>query len=242
MEPARKIARLAGLLYLILGVAGFYSLMYVSPKIIVRGDAMTTARNILANEFLFRTGVVSNLFSAVVFIFLALVFYRLFKAVNPHQAKALVALVIVQVPIIFLLETCKLISLLILKGDVVKVAEPDQLPNLAFLFLKIHGYGILVVELFWGLWLIPLGQLVYRSGFIPRLLGVLLLLAGMGYTVDSLTFMLFPEYRSFTRLPAYGLSGLGELSIILWLLIKGINVQKIGIDSTSSKPLPDRAL
>ncbi|MDP9229670.1 MAG: DUF4386 domain-containing protein [Bacteroidota bacterium] len=224
----KKTARLAGLLYFILGITGYYAIMYVPGKIIVRGDAVATANNILANEFLFRTGIVSHLISVTTFLFLALVLYRLFKQVNEYQAKLLVVLVVVQIPIIFLIETCRITSLMILKGEVLKTLAPEQLQDLSMIFLKIHAYGIQTVEIFWGLWLIPFGQLVYKSGFIPRILGVLLIIAGVGYTVDSFTFMLFPNYREYSQITAFTFSGIGELSIILWLLIKGVRVQKTG--------------
>jgi len=220
----KKTARLAGLLYFILAITGFYAIMYVPKQIMVKGDAAATAHNILANEFLFRTGIVSNLVSVTTFLFLAFVLYRLFKQVSERQAKALVALVIVQVPIVFVIETCKITSLMILKGEALKTFAPEQLQDLSMLFLKIHTYGIQTVEIFWGLWLIPFGQLVYKSGFIPRVLGILLIVAGIGYTIDSLTFVLFPNYRQFTQPIALTFSGLGELSIILWLLIKGIKI------------------
>ncbi len=222
----KKNARIAGLLYLLLAIIAPYGVMYVPSKTIVRGDAVATANNILANEFLFRTGIVSHLISVIIFLFLVLVLYRLLKQVNEHQAKLMVALVIVQIPIVFLIETFKITSLMILKGEVLKTLAPEQLQDLAMMFLKIHGYGLSMLEIFMGLWLIPFGLLVYKSGFIPRLLGVLLLIAGIGYIVDSFTFMLFPNYRAFTFQPALIFSGLGELSTMLWLLIKGVKEQQ----------------
>ncbi len=217
----KKTARLAGLLYLILGITGFYGIMYVPMQIIVSGNIADTSGNIIANEFLFRTGVASHLISVISFLFLALVLYKLFKQVNSQQARLLLTLVIVQVPIIFILEICRLTSLEVLKGEVLKSLTPGQLQDLSWMFIKIHSYGIMIVEIFWGLWLFPFGLLIYKSGFIPRALGVLLILAGIGYTADSLTFILFPQYREFTKIAAFTFSGLGELSTILWLLIVG---------------------
>jgi hypothetical protein len=215
-------ARLAGLLYLILGITGGYGIMYVPSQIIVRGNAAATTNNILANEFLFRTGIVSLLISSIIFVFLVLVLYRLLKQVNEHQAKLMVALVLVQVPIGFMIETFNITSLMIIKGEIMKALEPDERQNLAMLFLNIHRYAMITLEVFWGLWLIPFGQLVYKSGFIPRILGILLIIAGIGYTIDSLTFILFPNYRNLTSLPASIFSAIGEISTILWLLIKGV--------------------
>lgn len=217
----KSTARVAGLLYLILGVLAYYAMMYVPKRIFIGGDALSSANNILSNEFLFRTSIVSHLASAVTFLFLAFVLYKLFKNVNEHRAKVLVALIVVQVPIIFLLETFDLTSLMILKGQLFKSLTLAQVQELSLLFIKIHGYGIMIIEIFWGLWLIPFGQLVYKSVFIPRVLGILLFLAGIGYTFDSLTFMLFPGYHAFTQTVAFIFSGLGEGSTILWLLVIG---------------------
>ena len=217
----KRTARLAGLLYLVLGLLGFYAIMYVPNRIFVRGDTATSAKNLLTDEFLFRTSIVSHLLSVVTFLFLAFVLYKLFRKVNEQQAKLLVALVVVQVPIIFLLETFDISSLMTLKGQVFKAATHAPLQDVSQLFLKIRGYGLMTVEIFWGLWLIPFGLLVYKSVFIPRVLGVLLISAGLGYTIDSLTFLLFPGLRDATQPAAMILSGLGEGSTILWLLIIG---------------------
>ena len=218
----KATARLAGLFYFILGVFAYYALMYIPKKIMVRGDTALSADNLLAHEFLYRTGIASHLISVITFLFLALSLYKLFKQTNAEKAKLLVALVVVQVPIVFLLETLNMTCLMILKGQVLRSLPIEQSKDLAMLFLKIHGYGINILEVFWGLWLIPFGQLVYKSVFIPRVLGVLLIIAGIGYAIDSLTFLLLPEYRSITQTVAFILAGLGEGSIILWLLIVGV--------------------
>src|SRR4029079_15404682 len=116
-----------------------------------------------------------QLISQTIFIFLVLVLYRLLKKVNEYQAKSMVALVMVSIPIAFLIEVFNVTALMILKGEALKTLPPEQLQDLSILFLKIHGYGIMIVQIFWGLWLIPFGQLAYNSGFIPRVLGVLLI-------------------------------------------------------------------
>ncbi|MBD0366538.1 MAG: DUF4386 domain-containing protein, partial [Flavisolibacter sp.] len=191
-------------------------------KINDRNDAVATADNILHNEFLFRTCIVVTLAEAIVFLFLVFVLYRLFKQVNNHQTRLMVALVGVQIPITFVLAAFKITSLMILKGEISTAFSPGQLPEQAMLFLKMNEYGMLTLELLSGLWLLPFGMLAYKSRFIPRILGILLLLAGIGYTIDSLTFMLFPHYHDQTKTLAFIFSGLGEISIMLWLLIKGV--------------------
>ncbi len=217
----KKTARLAGLWYLLLAITGVYSIIYVPSKIMVRGDAVATANNILANEFLFRTGIISDLISNTIFMLLVLVLYRLFKQVNEHKAKLMVALVIVQIPAVFFMEAFNITSLMILKGEILKTFELNQRQDLAMLFLKINDYGTLTLEMFWGLWLLPFGQLVYKSGFIPRMFGVLLIIGGMAYIIESLTHLLLPNYGAFVSQYTFVFYAIGELSIMLWLSIKG---------------------
>jgi hypothetical protein len=196
--------------------------MYVSSQLIVNGDAVTTAKNILAKEFLFRTGLINDLISNTIFVLLVLVLYRLFKQVNENQAKLMVALVVVQIPAVFIMEAFNMTSLMLLKGEILKTFELSQRQDLAMLFLKINDYGMVALEVFWGLWLIPFGQLVYKSGFIPRIFGILLIIAGIAYIVDSFVSLLFPDYSSFVNQPTLLLVAIGEISITLWLLIKGV--------------------
>ncbi len=220
--PLRKTARIAGLWYLLFGLTGAYGLIYVPGKIHVPGDFIATANNILANEFLFRTGIVSLLVNGITFIIGVLVLYRLLMRVNEQQAKLMAAFVIVQTPIIFILETLRITALMILKGQVIGTLELERQQDLVMTLIKAHDYGILLLELFMGLWLLPLGQLVYKSGFIPRIIGVLLIIAGIGYIIDSLAFTLFPYCSRFTQPVAFTFSGIGEFSIVLLLLIKGV--------------------
>ena len=218
----KNTARLAGLLYLLLIITGAYCVMYVPSQIIGRGDAVTTAKNILSNEFLFRTGIISDLISNTIWVFLVMVLYRLFKQVNERQAKLLVALVIVQIPAVFIMEAFNITSLMIFKGEILKTFELSQRLDLAMSFLKINDYGTLTLEMFWGLWLIPFGLLVYKSGLIPRIFGILLFIAGIAYMIDSFISLLFPVYHTSVNQPILLFVGIGEISIMLWLLIKGV--------------------
>ena len=222
VNSLRKTAKLAGLLYLILVITGVYSIMYVSSQIIVQGDVITTAKNILAKEFLFRTGIINDLISNTIFVLLVLVLYRMFKQVNEHQAKLMVAFVIVQVPAVFIMEALNITSLTIFKGEILQTIELNQKQDLAMLFLKINDNGTLTMEMFWGLWLLPFGLLVYKSRFIPRIFGILLVIAGISYIVDSFVSLLFPTYSTFVNQPTLLLVAIGEISITLWFLIKGV--------------------
>jgi hypothetical protein len=226
VSSLKKTARLAGVLYLFLVITGVYIIMYVPSKIMVEGDAVDTAKNILANESLFRTGIITDLISNTIFVFLALVLYRLFKQINEHQARLMVALVIVQIPAVYFMETFNITSLMLFKGEILKTFELGQRQDLAMLFLKINDYGTPTLEIFWGLWLIPFGLLVYKSGFIPRVLGVLLIIAGIAYMIDSLTSLLLPNYHAIVSQPTLLLVFIGEISIMLWLLIKGVKDQQ----------------
>jgi|SRR5579863_889894 len=220
----KKTAKLAGLLYLIVDITGFYSIMYVPSKILVWGDAAATANNILANEFLFRTGIVSFLICNIIWVFFVLILYRIFKQVNENQAKLMLALMFVTIPIAFVIEIFDITSLMILRGEIIKAFEPQMKRDLVMLFLNIHRYGMVIFNI-GGLWFIPFGQLVYKSGFIPRIFGVLLIIGGIGYMIESCAFLLFPGYHSII-LQYIGVTyGVGELSIMLWLLIKGVRIK-----------------
>ena len=224
VNSLKKIARLAGLLYLFLIITGVYGIFYVSTQVIVLGDTVTTAKNILANEFLFRTGIINDLISNTIFVLLVLTLYRLFKQVNEHQAKLMVVLVVVQIPFVFIMEAFNITSLMLFKGEILQTFELDQRQDLAMLFLKINDYGTLTLEMFWGLWLLPFGLLVYKSGFIPRIFGILLMIAGIAYMNDSFVALLFPSYSAFLNQPTLLLVAIGEISITLWLLIKGVKI------------------
>ena len=226
MFTLKKTARLAGFLYLLLIITGVYNIIYLSSKIIVKGDAATVANNILSNEFIFRTGIISDLISNIIFVFLVLALYRLLKQVDEHRAKLMVALVIVQIPAVFIVEAFNITSLMIFKGEIFKTFELSQRHDLAMLFLKINSNLTLTLVVFWGLWLMPFGLLVYKSRFIPRIFGILLIIAGIAYMNDSFVTLLFPSYSEFVKQPTLLLVAIGEISITLWLLIKGVKSQK----------------
>lgn len=222
MLTLKKTANIAGFFYLLIIITGVYSLMFVSSQIIVQGDAISTSKNILANEFLFRTSIINNIFSNTIWLFLALTLHRLFKQVNKSLSLLMLTMVIVQIPTVFIMSAFDITSLMVFKGEILETFQMNQRQDLAMLFLKINGYGTLALEMYWGLWLMPFGLLVYKSGFIPRIFGILLIIAGLAYVVDSSIFILLPNYREFVKQPTLLLVAIGEISITLWLLIKGI--------------------
>jgi hypothetical protein len=218
----KKTARLSGLFYLFVIITGVISIMVISSQIIVKNDTVATSQNILANEFLFRTGVINDLISNTFFVFLVLALYRLLKQVNRNQAKLMVALVVVQIPAVFIMEALNIASLMVFKGEILQTFELSQRQDLAMLLLRINDYGTLTLQLFWGLWLIPFGQLVYKSRFIPRIFGILLVIAGIAYINASFVSLFFPDYSAIVNLPTLLLVAIGEISITFWLLIKGV--------------------
>lgn len=216
----KKQARTTGLLFLIWIITGLYGLMYLPSQIKVGSDAATATQNVLSHEWLFRTGIMSDAISGVLWIFLVLAFYKLFKPVNEWAVKLLIAFVVVQIPVVFTMTAFKIASLKAFKGEILASFEPSQRQDLALSFLKLEGYATLALEMFWGLWLFPLAMLVYQSRFLPRFLGIWLLVNGFAYIVLSFTGLLLPQYADSVykfAFPAF----FGELALMLWLLIKG---------------------
>jgi uncharacterized protein DUF4386 len=227
MNSTKKAARVAGLLYVLMGIPGGFSLLYVSSVLIVPGDATATINRIKTSELLFRVGMVSELICAAGFIFVALALYRLFKGVDKTLASLMVTLFVVSVPISFLNVLNQIAALTLLSGaNFLSVFNSSQLNALVMLFLGLHHDGILLAQIFWGLWLLPFGVLVFKSGFLPRILGVLLIIACFGYLAISFTHLLLPAYGHIVSKFAMVLT-LGELPIILWLLIKGAKDQPL---------------
>lgn len=225
MNSTKKTARVAGLLYLLVAVFGTFSLIYVPRTLIVRGDATATANNILASESLFRLGIASGLIAAVIFMFLVLVLYRLLKGVNQQQAALMLILALIAVPLAFLNEVSSLAALILFRGaDFLSVFEKPELDALAYLFLRLYGQGIVINQIFWGLWLFPFGVLVFRSGFLPRILGVWLIINGFAYVAISFTGLLSPQNYNIVFRSAFPVL-FGEMAIMLWFLIKGAKDQ-----------------
>ena len=228
MSSTHNPGRVAGFLYLLLVVTAPLRLMYIPSTLFVRGDATATANNIAAHESLFRLGIVSDLLTGTIVIFVVLALYRLLKEVDQHLAALMVILGgLMVVPIYFLNTLNDAAALMLVRGaDFLAVFEKPQRDALAMLFLRLHHHGVVANEIFWGLWLFPFGILVFRSGFLPRVLGVWLIINGFAYLAISFTGLLLPEYESMvfnSALPAT----LGEIAIMLWLLIKGAKVRPL---------------
>jgi hypothetical protein len=222
VSSTKQQARVAGFLYLLVALSAPVGLLYVPSKLIVSGDATATTNNIRASEWLLRIGIASELIHQIIFVFVVLALYRLFKAVSETHARQMLVLgALVSVPIVFVNVLNEIAALLLVSGaGFLSVFPKSQLDALAYLFLRLHGQGINVVSIFWGLWLFPFGTLVIRSGFIPRVFGVLLMIAGVANLGNCFTALLLPQYAPLVSLVAAPLQ-LAELPIVFWLLIWG---------------------
>ncbi|MBD1384288.1 DUF4386 domain-containing protein [Mucilaginibacter rigui] len=224
MGANKKTARIAGLLYLIVVITGTINLGYVPGKLIVWDNAQATFNNIIASETLFRLGILSGLICYTAFLLLPFVLYDLFKAVNKTYAVLMVVLAVVSVPISFvnLLNKFAVLSL-IGKAAYLKVFTTAELQSQVMLHLRYYSNGNQLAQIFWGLWLFPFGWLVYKSGFLPKILGVFLMAGCFGYLINFTGGFLFHGYSdtaisSYITLPA----SIGEIGTCLWLLIMGI--------------------
>src|SRR6184192_4077522 len=241
MSWTRNPGRVVGFWYLLLVLGGPLRLIYIPNKLFVHDNAAATAGNIAAHELLFRFGMLSDLLGAVVLIFLVLAFYRLFKGVDQQLA---VLLVIVGGVMPALINFVNVVSdagaLMVARSgsagnaDFLSVFDKPQRDALVLLFLRLHHAQIVAAEILWGLWLFPMGALAYKSRFLPRFIGVWLIINGVAYVVLSFTGLFFPDYQN--KMFAFSQPALfGELAIMLWLVIKGANPPLLQ-QSTAAQP------
>ena len=224
MNSNKKTARLAGLLFLLAAVTGGFGLSYIRSYVIVPGDATATVANIRASEFLYRAAIVSTLCSQVFMFFVGLTLFRLFRQVHRGLATLLLTSVMMTVGIAVVNTLNHFAALLVLsQADYLKVLSPEQLDALAMIFIRLansSGQGLL--EIFWTPYYFSWGLLIVKSRYLPKLLGILLMIMGIGYTINILQKFLIPQFHPvmFTQL-AISLGALGGIPTILWLLIKG---------------------
>jgi hypothetical protein len=223
MSWIKNQGRAAGFLYLLLVIAAPIRLLYIPNVLFVRGDASATAAKIAAHESLFRLGIVTDLFCGTVLIFLTLALYRLFKGVSQKHAVLMVILGgVLPSAIDFINVVNDAAALILVRGaDFLSAFDKPQRDALALLFLRLHHQEIVGAEILWGLWLFPLAILTYRSGFLPRFLGVWLTINGFAYLIISLTGLLAPRYEETVSNFAFP-ALLGEMAFMLWLVIKGV--------------------
>jgi uncharacterized protein DUF4386 len=226
MNTRQKDARFAGFIYLLMGVTAPFSLLYVPRALVVQGDVTATAGRILASETMFRLAIAAELISAVIFIYLALALHKLLRDVDEGQAVLMVILAVLSVPISFVNVLNEIAALTLFRGgDFLSVFDKPRLDAMAMMFLRMHNYGLVVAAIFWGLWLFPLGILVFKSRFMPRILGIALVINGCAYLAQSYTALTLPAYRAIVNRATF-VALTGELFMMLWLLIWGAKTRE----------------
>jgi hypothetical protein len=225
VNSIKKTARIAGLLYLPVVLTGPFVLIYVPGKLFVTGDAAATAANIVAHQSLFRAHIVVGFIAELLFVAVALTLYCLLKKVSLPLAASMAILVLIDAPLAFLSVANQIATLAFVRGSQFLAAfDKPQRDALAMLLLNVDRQGALVSEVFWGLWLLPLGLLVYRSGFLPRFLGVWLFVNGLAYIAISFTGLFLPHHLNLVSMIATPIL-LGEVAFVAWLLIVGAREQ-----------------
>ncbi len=221
--------------YLLLVLAGPLRLIYIPNKLFVHGNAAATVANIASHEWLFRFGIVTDLACAVILIFLTLAFYRLFRGVDQNLAAMVVIFGGVMPSVIYFVGVVSdSAALMIIRGgDFLSSFDIPQRDALAVLFLRLRDHQNTAAEILWGVWLIPLAILVYRSRFLPRFIGVWLAINGVTYVILSLTGELLPQYQG--KVFAYAQPAFfAEIAIMLWLLIKGARPSALQTNHTAA--------
>jgi hypothetical protein len=226
MNSINKTARTAGFLYLIYIVTTIVADVFGRSNLIVFGDAAATARNIMASEQQFRIGIMGDLVSIVFFLLAAWALYALLSPVNRSFALAFLLLNLGGVAVYSINLLNQFAAVLLLSGaDYLKAFQAGQLQALAMFFLDLHHNGYWIAQIFFGAWLFPLGYLVFKSGFLPRILGIVMMIHCVGWLTTSLQFFLFPGFTVITYV-TYPLGFISEFGLTLWLLIKGVNVEQ----------------
>jgi hypothetical protein len=224
-EATKALARLAGVAYLALGLATAFG-FYHAP--LVQGDLSVIGRMLIRSDFRFHIGVVADVIAAVLAVPLALLLYELFRPIDRLQSALMAVLLLVVTPISFVIALTYVAAQWLLSGASLVAAIPDpQRQALGMLFLGLHTHGVLAEEIFFGLWLLPFGLLVIRSRYLPRVLGVLLLIGGLAYVAHSITSLLLAGQRiaTYERITMVARAA-AEFPVILWLVIKGANARK----------------
>jgi len=218
-------ARFAGLLYLLIAVFGGFAFFVGYESLVVPGDATATTNNILDSEFMFRIGTLGDSFTFLGEIVLTILLYRIFKPVNKLLSQIAAFSRLAMTAMIGMNLMNKLLVLQLLSGaDYLKVFQPEQLQALAMLFLNAYGYGSLIWGVFFSLHLVIIGYLIIKSGYVPKIIGLLFVFASLGYLIDSLGMFILPDYESIYQVIVLATIP-AELSFAFWILIKGIKIK-----------------
>jgi len=220
-------ARIAGILYLYILVAGTFAELFVRSRLVVSGDATATAGNIMSNESLFRIGFSGELMHLACDVVVAMIFYALLRPVDRNIA-LLAAFMRIACDIILAVASLSHFAALKLLGDAdyLKTFQPDQLHTLALLAMKLHGDGYAISLVFFSFACLSLGYLIFRSSYLPRAIGGLLVIAGVCYLVNSFAHFLNPKFAANLFPAIFAPIFVAELSLTLWLIVKGVSVPK----------------
>lgn len=233
----KKIARIAGLWYLVLAIGAGYSWMYITKTFVVDNSA-STVQNILATENQYIISIICSIVGQIGFLFLALTLYSLFKKVNQTQARLMLTLVLISVSVMFVNIIFQTSALVFLHRTNYFISfTTDQVHEIATMFLHLTIIGVYVVDIFWGLWLLPLAYLTYQSNFFPKIIALVLVVSALGYIVDSLSFLINQEVHTMLRNYLSIPEALGEVVLLLWLLIKGISTPNKSENKNNTKSL-----
>ncbi|MDH5506165.1 MAG: DUF4386 domain-containing protein [Anaerolineae bacterium] len=223
MLSNKKTARIAGALYLLLIILGIYAELFVRLELIIPGDAAATDQNISTSLLLFRIAAASELIIPILWIFLGIAFYRLFKSVNQYLASLSLVFTLVGAAIQFANVSNHMAALLLFSGETYRaVFEASQLPPMALFFLKIHNYVYISAQIFHGLWLLSIGLLVLQSNMMPKILGTLLVIACVSFNIDVLGLFLIPAYTYTASTIVLLPTVIAEFSLCGYLLLKGV--------------------
>jgi hypothetical protein len=229
MNSPKRLSRIAGVLYLLVGILGGFAEGYVEPKMYVAGNAAATVGNMIANAGLVRLGVVADLLDGTIFVFLALTLYILLRHVHKSAARTMVVLVALAAGLTCLVALFEFEGLRVATGAVDVIAVGTAGSNaLVLLLLDTQHYGLLIAQIFFGLWLLPLGYLAYKSAMFPRALGGMLVVGGACYLVDMLAAFLVPDVskaiHGYVTIP----SAIAEIWMVGYLLVIGVKTKKSG--------------
>ena len=221
MNADKRLARIAGALYLLVAITAPLGLIVVPSRLVVAGDAAATAALVAGHDALLRMGMASELFHQAVEVFMVLVLYNLFKPVNRTLAQQMLVLGLVPIPMVFINVLGEVAAATVASGPAwLSAFDKPQLDALVLLFMQLHAQGLQLAAVFWGLWLLPLGLLMLRCGFVPKVFGWAAIASSLGYVLGSFTSLIAPGLASTLATPVFVLE-LGEPMMILWLALVG---------------------
>ena len=235
MASTKRLARIAGFLYLLNGIFSGFSFGYVLTKVYIPGQAAITAANVVANAGLVRAGIVADLFQGTEWVFLAMALYLLLRHVQENAARAMVVLVAVGAAIVCLNDVFEYVAVRVATDGAYAAAFGTAGSSaLVLLLLDLQHYGFLIAQIFFGLWLVPLGYLAYKSAMFPKVLGIMLIVGGACYLVGMLAVFLVPDsgekINTLVTIP----SAIAEISMLGYLLVQGVKTPRPAVRITAA--------